>query len=347
MKYEIISHTFFLEGSEKQNMAKEKVYNKVFTEAKWLKVNKYNKKLLEDYCMQIKAEGKSLGTQKQYYNDARIILIYILEEHNNKALYRLNRKSFRNLTLWMQERGMSPARINRMLSTSRNLLNFGNDDDEFAEDFEDCKANPNRIKGIQKEGVRNIVFLTDEEIHIIFNKLMERKLYSQALLCGLMYDSACRRNEAYQVKRDDISLDGTFTSKEVVGKRSKKFKLMYHDLTKKAFKALEENRLVDNNEIWITQLGELASYETLYTWVISWRKILEEETGEYKEFNAHSFRHSSLETLSTGEHYVARKLNKKFTIQELKLLAHHESIETTDGYLRCKDEEMLLEAFGL
>ena len=81
--------------------------------------------------------------------------------------------------------------------------------------------------------------------------------------------------------------------------------------------------------------------------VVSWRKILEEKTGEYKEFNVHSLRHISLELLSTGEHYVAKKLGKKFDLDSLKLLAHHESIETTSGYLRDRSDDMLLEAFNL
>lgn len=323
------------------------VYNRIYSKEKWGNVNNFNKELLSNYMLQIKAEGKSEGSQKQYFNDARIILIYIMEELDNKPMYKLTRKSFRNMTLWMKENGLSSARINRMLSTTRNLLNFGMEDEDFEEDFEDCKANPNRIKGMQKEKVRDIVFLSDQEIHIIYNRLMEQEEYSQALLCALMYDSAGRRNEAYQVKRSDIALDANFTASEVIGKRGKKFRLMYNDLTKEAFTKLEESRTDDSDALWLTRSGTPASYETLYAWVISWRKIIEEATGEYKEFNAHSWRHSSLESLSTGEHYVARKLGKKFDIKELKVLAHHEDISTTDSYLKNKDEEMLLEAFGL
>lgn len=319
------------------------VYNRVYTLEKWKNVCKYNKDLLDDYLLQIKAEGKSESSQKQYFNDARIVLIYILEELDNKPLYKLNRKSFRNFILWMKENGMSPARINRMLSTTRNLLNFGLEDDDYSDEFEDCKANPAKIKGIKKEKVREIVFLKDEEVLTIYNKLVELKLYSQALLCALMYESACRRNEAYQVKRSDISLDKSFTANEVVGKRGKKFKLMYHDLTREAFKLLEDNRTDEEDTLWLTRDGSSASYETLYFWVNSWREFL----GNEKNFNPHSFRHSALENYSTGEHYVAKKLNKKFSIQELKLVAHHEDLSTTDSYLKCKDEEMLLDAFGI
>lgn len=44
---------------------------------------------------------------------------------------------------------------------------------------------------------------------------------------------------------------------------------------------------------------------------------------------------------------MCKKLNKKFELSELKLLAHHNDISTTDSYLKSKDEDLLLEAFAL
>lgn len=324
-----------------------KVYNRIFSKEKWDKVNKFNKQLVDDYILQIKSDGKSEGSIKQYYNDSRIILIYIMEQHRNKELYKLKAKSFRNFKLWCQDNGMSAARTNRLLVTCRNLLNFGMEDEEFEEDFEDCKINTNRLKGLQKEEVREIIFLTDEEVEVIYNKLIETERYSQALLCALMYETACRRNEAYQVKRDGISLETSLTKDEVIGKRKKKFRLLYNKRTKEAYKLLEESRTDDFETLWLTVSGSPAAYESLYNWVISWRCILEEETGIRKEFNPHSFRHSALENLADGTHYIAREMNKKFELKELQLLANHSDISTTNSYLKDKSEDLLLQAFGL
>lgn len=325
----------------------KQTYNKVFTQEKWDKVNKYNKQLLDDYILSIKADGKSEKTIKQYYNDARIILIYIMEDHKNKEFYKLKAKSFRNFKLWCQDKEMSPARTNRLLVTCRNLLNFGMEDEEFEDDFEECRINTNRLKGLQKEEVRDIVFLTDEEVEIIYNRLIQDKKYSQALLCALLMDSGCRRAEALQVKRGDISLDRNITKNEVIGKRKKKFRLLYNDRTKEAYKLLEENRIDNYDTLWLTVSGTPASYESLYNWVVSWRDILKEETGVYKEFSPHSLRHSNLEELSTGNHYIAKKLGKKFELNELQMLANHSSPETTASYLANKDEDELLKSFGL
>lgn len=321
------------------------VYNRVYTNEKWEKVNKYNKDLLGDYMLQIKAEGKSPGSQKQYYNDARIMLIYVLEELDNKPIYKLSRKAFRNYVLWMKENGMSPARINRMLSTSRNLLNFGLEDEDYEEDFEESKTNPSRIKGIKKEKVRDIVFLSDNEIVVIYNRLKAEKEYSQALLCAFMYDSCSRRNEAYQVKRSDISLESNICKSPVRGKRGKVYRPIYNDLTKEAYKLLEENRTDTNDSLWLTRSGTPASYESLYSWVVSWRKILEEETGVYKEFNPHSFRHSCANNLENGTHYLCLKTGKKFDLMQIQKLMNHSDLSTTQGYLEDRTEDELLEAF--
>lgn len=332
-------------------MAK-KVYNRIYTKEKWEQVNKYNKQVLEDYILQAKSEGKSKGSITQYYADGRIIMILIMELFDNKPLHKFTRKMVRNLILHFQSMDHSPARINRLLSTFRNIMNFGMEGDEdYEEDFENCKLNPSRVKGLKKEERREIVFLTMEEVNAIYDRLIRDENYQDATLLGLLIDSACRRNEAYQVEKDSIKEDGNFTN-IVIGKRGKKFPLMYNEMTKKAHKLYMQQRGEDNiKSLWITGSGdekEPCSYETLYYRIISWRKLLEEETGIYKEFNVHSMRHSCLNLLSIGEHYICKQLgDKKFELNELKLLANHESIETTNSYLEDRSEELLLSAFGI
>ncbi|MEI2420224.1 hypothetical protein V6O07_08115, partial [Arthrospira platensis SPKY2] len=86
---------------------------------------------------------------------------------------------------------------------------------------------------------------------------------------------------------------------------------------------------------------------TLYIWVKTWRNIIKRKTGEYKEFNPHSFRHSALENYSDGTHYYSRQIGKKFSLEALQLLANHSDISTTQGYLKDKSEDILMEEFGI
>lgn len=324
-----------------------KVYNKFYDETKWNAVPKFNKELIDDFLLELKSQGKSEGTIKQYFNDLRIICIYIHDELGNKEFSKLKKKHFRNMVLFFKEKQMSNARVNRLMSSVRSMLEFASNEEDYEDDLEINYAS--KVKGLQKESVRDIVFLSWEEVEIIYNELKAQERYQEALLLALGIDSAGRRNELFQVKKDAISLDSNFTN-EVVGKRGKKFRLMYNDLTKEAYQLYMQQRGDDDiDSLWISDKGERrsGSYDMLYAWVVTWRKILFEKTGEYKELNAHSLRHISLELLSTGEHYLCKKLGKKFELNELKLLAHHNDISTTDSYLRDKSDDMLLDAFGL
>ena len=155
---------------------------------------------------------------------------------------------------------------------------------------------------------------------------------------------------SYGVEKDFAEKDKNFTN-VVTGKRNKKFRLLYRARTKQAYELLMKHRNDDCEFLWTTrQDGEVvqASYETLYAWVISWRKILAEKF-EPKEFNPHSFRHSALENYGDGTHYVCREHldGKMLTIEQLKILAHHEDVSTTMSYLRDKGEDELLNAFGI
>ncbi len=327
------------------------VYNRIYTKEKWEQVNKYNKNLMDDFLLEFKSQKKKESTIKQYKNDLRILFIYILEELDNKPIYKLNKKSFRNYSLWLStECNMSNARVNRLLSALRSMLTFATDDDDYSDEIEINYAA--KVKGLQREKVRDIVFLTMDEVQFIYDKLMESQKYQQATLLGLLVDSACRRNEAHQVLKDSITEDGNFTN-VVVGKRGKKFRLLYNDMTYNAYKLYMEQRGEDDiDSLWITEDDkgnrQQASYELLYYWVTTWRKILQTKTGEFKDFNVHSFRHICLELLSTGDHYICKKLGKeKFELRELQLLANHSDISTTASYLADKSEDELLTAFGL
>ena len=331
-------------------MAK-KVYNKIYTKEKWEQVNKYNKQVLDDYILQAKSEGKSKGSIAQYYSDGRIIMILIMELFDNKPLHKFTRKMVRNLILHFQSLDMSTARINRLLSTFRNIFAFTEMDDEYEEDFEECKLNPSRVKGLRKEERREIIFLTDEEIHTIVDTLIEQEKYQQALLFALGYDSGSRRKELYQLKRSDISLDNNISKSAVKGKRGKIYRPLYNDLTKKAFKVYEKNRTDDTDFLWITKdangVIKQASYESLYHWIISARKTYYEIYGEEKLFNVHSLRHSLAQNLKDGTHYLCTKTGGKMDITIIQKMMNHSDVGTTLGYCKEDTEEVLLEAFGL
>ena len=162
------------------------VYNRIYTKEKWEQVNKYNKNLMEDYLLELKSQKKSQGTIDQYRNDLRILFIYILEELDNKEIYKLKKKHFRNYLMWLSDKGMSNARVNRLMSALRSCITYATDEEDYEGELDVNHAQ--KVKGLQKEKVREIIFLTDEEIEYIYSRLIEKGRYQQALLCALMYE---------------------------------------------------------------------------------------------------------------------------------------------------------------
>ena len=324
------------------------VYNKIFDSEKWDKVNKENKAIIYDYIMELKAQKKSEGTRKQYFNDLRIVAIYVLDECNNRAFTELSRKDFRRFVLWLtDELGVSNARANRLMSAVRTLLTYLEDDDDY--DYEQNQAS--KVKGLPKEEVREIVFISDEVITKLYEKFIKEERYKEATLLALLYESGCRKNEILQVRRDSITEDGNATN-IVVGKRSKKFPCLYFTHTKKAFKLYNEQRGEDNCELlFITGHGETAqnaSVGALYSWVTNWRKDLYELTGEEYNINVHTFRHCMIENAVNGTWWVCNEMGTgAIPIEKVKTLAHHSDVSTTDHYRSNNEDREIEDLFGI
>lgn len=318
----------------------------IFNEETWKKVNPESKAILDDYILELKSKKKSEGTIYQYTADIKMFLCWAHDNLKNKSILDMKKRDFRQFFLFLEEK--SPARINRVQCSLRNMLEFCTQDDD---EYEDYEINVMRnIKGLQKEKVREIYFLTDEQIQMILDYLIQCEQYQKALYLSLSYESAGRRNEVHQVLKHNFLNDNK--TNIVTGKRGKKFPLLYFSKSKEIAKLYFEQRGEDDiDSMWVVGKGENkkpASYETLYNWVMSFRDILEDLTDEEIDFNPHSLRHSALENYSNGTHYVLKELGKdKLDIKVLKILANHSDISTTESYLKDKDMELLAETFGL
>lgn len=331
-------------------MKRGQVYNRIFNEEEWSKVNEYNKTLLEDWLLELRSKKIKQSTIDQYMNDVRIFYIYVLRYVKNMKICDLKKKHFRNYSLWLSdERDMSNARVNRLLSALRSMLEYATNEEDYEDEIEVNYAA--KVKGLPKEERREIHFLSDEQVTKIYNRLIENGQYQKALYLSLSYDSAGRRNEISQVTKDCFLNNDPMTN-IVIGKRGKKFRLLFFSRTRECAKLYLKQRGEDNiSLLWTKRLNgvtEELSYETLYAWCLDFADILEEIEGTYIPFNPHSFRHSCLENLEKGNHYVCKELEKaKFELRELQLLANHSDISTTASYLKDNSEEELLTAFGL
>lgn len=323
------------------------VYNKIFDEEKWKKVNPENKTIMDDFLQEMKAQKKSDGTLLQYKNDLRILLIYVLDNEDNKSLLELKKRSYRNFVLYCDEEWhLSNARINRLMSATRMICAYLEDDEDEYEDYERSAAA--KIKGLPKQRVRDINFIPNEDIEALYQKFMDEERYRDATLLGILYDSGCRKNEILQVEKATIIDDGNATNK-VIGKRGKVFPVLYFNHTKTAFKKYNETRKDDNPMLFVTGTGATATSSSLYDWVINWKKDLKEISGvDYDNLNVHTFRHCYIENLLNGSHWLCHELNLgAVPLEKIKSLAHHENSDTTLKYAINDENKDIEELLGI
>lgn len=319
---------------------------RLFNETDWNNLSEENRELYEDYLLELESQGKAKKTIKQYAFDIRAFMCWLVREKNNKYILDLKRRDFRTFFLKMQRAKTSAARINRFQSSIRNLLEFAC----ISEDY-DYEVNAmQHIRGLQKEPVREIVFLTDQQVNILIDELLKRKHYQKALFVSIVYESGGRRNELHQIKKNDFIENNQTNS--VVGKRGKKFKLIYFNRSKIIYKLWMKQRGEDDlDTMWVTgkdKNKKPMSYEAMYDFVDEFREILEKRIGEKVPLNPHSFRHSCLTNLENGTHHTLQEIGKDhLDIRLLQTLAHHSDISTTQSYIKDDSEERLANALGI
>lgn len=328
-----------------------RIYNNFYTPDLWKQVNKENKRIIDDFLAEYKQRKKSKGTINGYFNDLRIIMIYILKELDNRCVLELNKKDFRGLSLYFTEEcGMSPARTNRLKSAINSLLTFCEEDDDYEYEINMAK----KVKGIPRERVKdnedNFFFTFDEFIKVR-DILVERGRLQDACLWSIGFDSAGRRNELFQIEKYGL-LEGNKTN-IVTGKRGKKFYLVYLDDTKELIRQYLEKRGEDNiDSLWIKGTGENKqpiTSDALYDRVCSISKILSEVRGEQCNIFPHTMRHSRLECLAQGTDTRLLDENgnpQKYPLEQVQVFAHHSDVSTTQGYLKDHSSELIDEMFG-
>lgn len=308
---------------------------------------------MEDFLQEYKQRKMSKGTIAGYRNDLRIIMIYILKELGNRCVLDLKKKDFRNLSLYFTEEcEMSAARTNRLKSSINSLLTFCEDDDDY--DYEVNYAK--KVRGIPKNRVKDDeddFFFTYDEFIKVRDILVKQEKWQLAVLWSLGFDSAGRKNELFQVKKEGL-LNSNKTN-VVVGKRGKKFPLVYLDDTKELIRKYLEWRGDDDIEsLWIKGTGDkkepISDSSVLYDRIVSISKILSEVRGEECNIFTHTMRHSRLECLSQGTDLRLLDENgnpKKYPLDQIQVFAHHSSPDTTMGYLRDHSEETINNMFGI
>jgi integrase len=322
-----------------------RVYNKVYDEGTWDKVNEKSKLLLDDFILDLRENKKSPSTIKQYFSDLRGFFCHLLREYDNRFVLDLTKRDFKQYSLsLLDDRKLSNARRNCMVASIHSLLEYAELDDDYGYDINAARL----VKSLRKEPVRDIVFVSDDDILSLFNRLMSRGDFQIATLLMLSYDSAGRRAELAQVTKNSFLDKSRNNTNTVIGKGRKKFSLVYFDKTKLAASEWLKQRGEDSiDSLFIDSNTCGVTNDNIYRMFCYMRNLIN-LGGKEDTFSPHSMRHSSLANYKDGTHYVCRSLlNSGFSIDQLKILAHHESVETTLSYLPDIADTELENMFGI
>jgi integrase/recombinase XerD len=299
-------------------------------------VSPFNKNLVKDFLIEKKAQGRAASTIQQYGWDLRIVLYLVYQHFENKSLVDLNRKDIRNLCIVLQDMNMSNSRVNGVMSALRSTLEFCADDDDYNYEF-NVGA---RVKGLPKKPVREITFISDEQVNWLIDELLREEKYMLATYLSLSYFSAARKNEVYQVKKEGLS-ERYFTN-IVTGKRSKKFRLYYNPRVQECIQLYLQQRGKDLLQplfvkVYKNGRREFINKSTFNYWCKTFTKMLSEKENKLISINPHCFRHSRLDNLRT----------EGIPLEKLKSLANHSDISTTESYLKDRSEEDIAEIFKM
>lgn len=323
-------------------------YEILFTEERWELVEKTNKRLYQQYMRYCKSDRKSPGTIKQYGSDLRMFLCWNLMYNDNMCVLDFKKRHFEDFKFYMiEERNASSARVNRILAPIRMMMSYAEDDDDLYENY--TKNPAAKVKGLAVKPVKEIIFLDDEQIHKLREYFRENEMYKYMFLLDLLYDSGARINEIHQVDYH-LSLFAGYTQK-VICKGQTPYNLLLHDRAKESLQLFLDNRVHKEAAfLWESEkkfLKEKVSVDQLREWVKDMSIVLSELEGRKIDFSPHCFRHSMIENMGNGTHYLCQRLGRAFTIEEIAVIAHHKDVGVTKSYMKPKDDSMFLDLFGI
>jgi integrase/recombinase XerD len=318
--------------------------NIIVTRQKWEQVNTENKKLLKEFILTLKQEGRSQDTLETYEGNAKRFLIYVLDWLDNRSILELRKKDFRNYSLYLKDRKIASASHNHYISTVRSWCERLEDDEDLDYDNNMCR----KVKGVKIERIKTIVFLSDDQITKLYYELLRIGKYQIAAWLAIAYDSTGRRMELFQVKKEGF-LEGNRNSTNQVSKKGgKREALIYFERTQEAVKLWLEQRGEDDNPLLWADFGKRKrTVGSANSWCNYMSKILSVLEGKKIHFTPHCIRHSAIENLTEGTHYKCPVKRIAYDVKTVQKLASHASSDMTEYYKKDKGMKTIEQDFNI
>lgn len=178
------------------------------------KISNENTFLLEDYEEWLKATGKSEKTTYHYVHDLMTFMCWNVKHNKNKFFVNVARKEFNKFEKFcLIELDWNTVRLKRMNCAISSLSNYILS--ERKEEFPDFENIILKIKIPKKEGIRTRTPMTDKDVELLLQYLMQKRKYEQACAIAISCYSDIRVSEMLQLRissfnKDHLVLNGAF-----------------------------------------------------------------------------------------------------------------------------------------
>lgn len=256
--------------------------------------------LLREFLLTKKVEGCSAGTIQNYHDRVMKLILW-----SNKDVRELTSKDIRKYLYEYQElHNVSKSTLNGMRLVFSSFYNFLEEEDYI------IKSPMRRIHRIRAEEVVRLPF-TDEDLEQI---RMATKCIRDLAIIDMLYSSGCRISELVQMDISDVD----FRNREVVvrGKGSRDRVCYFNARTKLEVRDYLNTRLDKDPALFVTVRDPVKRISS--GTVRAMLNKISDKTG-IRGIHPHRFRR----TLATN------LLEKGMTLEQVKTVLGHKSIETT------------------
>lgn len=213
-------------------MARSTVYNQITTPELIDKICVENKELYEDFLGYLSSIGRAQSTIDSYKNDLEIFFVWNLTENRNTDFIEITKREFARfqnhaLNTWE----WSSNRVRRVKSVLSSLSSYIEDILDEEEKYKNYRSIINKIENPVKEPVREKTILSDEQVDILLDTLVEQKEYQKACVVALAGMSGARKSELLRFKVDfftdnNIVFDALYRTPKIITKGRGKGKLL-------------------------------------------------------------------------------------------------------------------------
>lgn len=177
------------------------VYNNITSEETTKQINPDNIILMEDFLDYLKSIDRSPQTISAYRSDLLIFFTWVLQHLNNKKFIDITKREFSRFQSFALDSWLwSPKRVRRVKSAISSMSDFIENILDEEDEFQDYKKIVNKIESPPNSTVREKTILSEEEVQLILDTLLEKgKLQACCAIAVLAY-SGMRKAELLQMR---------------------------------------------------------------------------------------------------------------------------------------------------